>query len=384
MFLLIVLGFLTLLYGYAGWRMIPALDFPWNLAAGALLCGLALLPLLLIRLRAHLSLAPLTDALSWIAYLSLGFFALATPLFLLRDLAWLVLHLAGPLLVQAGVPGATPLPSAGPPLSDLGVLALATALAARGLHQARRIPPVRRVEVPIQGLPAAFHGFRIAQLSDLHIGPTLKGSFVGRVVERINALNPDLIAFTGDLADGPVERLASQVESLACLRAPCGKFFVTGNHEYYAGVFAWIAQVEKLGFRALLNDACLIERGKATLALAGVTDYGAGEMVPEHASAPQAALSRFPRADLRLLLAHQPRSIFAAAAAGCHLQLSGHTHGGQFVPWKWLVPLQQPFLAGLHRWQGTWLYVHRGTGYWGPPLRLGAPSEIALLVLTAA
>ena len=127
-----------------------------------------------------------------------------------------------------------------------------------------------------------------------------------------------------------------------------------------------------------------IDRGGGRLAVAGATDFSAGELVPGHESDPAGALAGSDGADVRILLAHQPRSIEAASRAGCHLQLSGHTHGGQFVPWKYAVRLQQPFLAGLHKVRGTWIYVHRGTGYWGPPLRLGAPSEIAVLTLVQA
>ena len=144
----------------------------------------------------------------------------------------------------------------------------------------------------------------------------------------------------------------------------------------------WTEQARRLGFDVLINEGRQIDCGGGRIALAGTTDFSAGELVSGHASDPAKALAASDGADVRILLAHQPRSIEAASQAGCHLQLSGHTHGGQFVPWKYAIPLQQPFVAGLHKVRDTWIYVHRGTGYWGPPLRLGVPSEIALLTLS--
>jgi uncharacterized protein len=245
-----------------------------------------------------------------------------------------------------------------------------------GVIQARR-PRVVRVSVPIADLPADLAGFKIVQLSDLHVGSTIQRSFVDRVVDRANALAPDLVAVTGDVADGFVPELRDHVAPLGRLRAPLGTFFVTGNHEYYWDPRGWMRELERLGIDVLSNEHRLIERGRGRLLLAGVTDLSA-------ASNPHAAVAGAPDSDVRILLAHQPRSAFAAQDAGFDLQLSGHTHGGQYFPFNVLVRLFQPFVAGLHRLEAMWLYVSRGTGYWGPPLRFGAPSEITLIELTAA
>ncbi len=245
-----------------------------------------------------------------------------------------------------------------------------------GVIQARR-PRVVRVSVPFADLPADLAGFKIVQLSDLHVGSTIQRSFVDRVVDRANALAPDLVAVTGDVADGFVPELRDHVAPLGRLRAPLGTFFVTGNHEYYWDPRGWMRELERLGIDVLSNEHRLIERGRGRLLLAGVTDLSA-------ASNPHAAVAGAPDSDVRILLAHQPRSAFAAQDAGFDLQLSGHTHGGQYFPFNVLVRLFQPFVAGLHRLEAMWLYVSRGTGYWGPPLRFGAPSEITLIELTAA
>ena len=224
------------------------------------------------------------------------------------------------------------------PASTWRLFALIWVTAGYGYYQARRTPAVRRVDVPIENLPPALVGLRIVQISDLHVGPTIKAPFVERVVARVNELQPDLIAFTGDLADGPVKRLAPHTAALAELTAPLGVYFCTGNHEYYSGVDSWTEQARRLGFDVLINEGRPIDCRGGRIALAGTTDFSAGEMVSDHASDPAKALAASDGADVRILLAHQPRSIGAASQADCHLQLSGHTHGGQFVPWKYAIP----------------------------------------------
>lgn len=245
-----------------------------------------------------------------------------------------------------------------------------------GIVLARR-PRIVRVTVPIADLPSDLAGFRILQLSDLHVGPTIRRPFVDAVVNRANALQPDLIAVTGDIADGLVPELRDHVAPLGRLRAPHGTYFVTGNHEYYWDVRGWTQELKRLGLDVLSNEHRVVTRGTGRLLVAGVTDLSA-------APDPVGAVAGAPPSDVRVLLAHQPRSAFAAQAAGYHLQLSGHTHGGQYFPFNLLVRLFEPFVAGLHRLESMWLYVSRGTGYWGPPLRLGAPAEITLLELVPA
>jgi hypothetical protein len=229
------------------------------------------------------------------------------------------------------------------------------------------------------------HGFTIVQISDIHIGSTIKREYLAAIVDAVNDLEPDLIAVTGDLVDGSVGQLARHTAPMAGLAARHGAYFVTGNHEYYSGAGAWVAELRRLGLSVLLNEHVVLRHAGAAVVVAGVTDYGAHHFDAAHRSDPAAALAGAPTdAAVKVLLAHQPRSAFAAAPAGYHLQLSGHTHGGQFLPWNFFVRLQQPFTAGLHRLDALWVYVSRGTGYWGPPKRLGAPSEITRLRLVPA
>lgn len=377
-FLLVATSLLGLLHLYLGLRLLPDLSTDAFVQAwgwGVLALSTLLQPLGLMT-RALRS-ARLRDALSWAAMLAMGLFSSLFVFTVLRDLLWL-------LLTALEAIGLLNLPAAFGPDSALLVLGVTLAISALGLLNARRLAQVVEVKVPLAGLPPALHGFRIAQISDIHVGPTIKRDYLARIVARVNALEPDLVAITGDLVDGRVAELAPHTAPLAGLRARHGRFFVTGNHEYYSGAPEWIAELRRLGLTVLLNEHVLIRHGGAPLVVAGVTDYSAGAFHHSHRSDPKAALAGAPAEAVKLLLAHQPRSAEAAAEAGFHLQISGHTHGGQFWPWNHFVPLQQPFTAGLHRLRSLWVYVSRGTGYWGPPKRFGAPSEITCLQLVPA
>jgi len=368
------LALLALLHLYIGWRIAPLLPGAAGWAFAALLLASALLiPAAFLGRRARRRTT--ADRWTWAGMLALGIFAVLLVLTLARDA---LLLLAWPLSAPLQLP-----PLAGP--SALAVPLLGIIATLWGLANARRTARVKRVDVPIAGLPAALHGFSIAQLSDVHVGPTVKRPYVQAIVDRVNALVPDVVAITGDLVDGRVQDLHQDVAPLAGLRARHGSFFVTGNHEYYSGAGEWIAHLRSLGLRVLLNEHVLLQHGAARLLLAGITDPMAQHVEPAQRSDPQRALAGAPAdAAPRVLLAHQPRSAQGAAAAGFDLQLSGHTHGGQIWPFNFFVPLQQPYTAGLHRLGRLWVYTSRGTGYWGPPLRLGAPSEITMLRLMPA
>jgi uncharacterized protein len=255
---------------------------------------------------------------------------------------------------------------------SLGLLALRSGLARVGL---------KRVDVSLSRLPQALSGTRIVQLSDVHVGPTIHKAFIETIVAQCNALTPDLVVITGDLVDGSVEELREHTAPLAGLRAKYGVFFVTGNHEYYSGAEEWCAELERLGVRVLRNERVSIGTDVASFDLAGVDDHSARGHADGHGEdLPKALAGRDPAREL-VLLAHQPRTILEAQDHGVGLQLSGHTHGGQLWPWTYLVRLQQPVVAGLARFGKSLVYVSRGTGYWGPPMRLGAPSEITELTL---
>lgn len=268
---------------------------------------------------------------------------------------------------------------------NLGIVGGAASVTGVGVVQAQMLPEVVEVEVPIVGLPAAAEGFRIVQITDVHVGPTIRGEFLSAVVDRINELDADAVVVTGDLIDGFVDQIGHEVAALGRIKARHGAFFVTGNHEYYWDGLAWCDLVRSLGLAVLVNEHRVIDHDGAKLLLAGVPDVSAGGMVAAHASDPAKAREGAPDdCCATILLAHQPRSIYAAAKAGYDLVISGHTHGGQYFPMNLLVYLAQPYVAGLERHEDTWIYVSRGTGYWGPPVRVGAPHEITLLRLVAA
>jgi predicted MPP superfamily phosphohydrolase len=261
---------------------------------------------------------------------------------------------------------------------------VASASVVRGMIEARGEHEVVDVEVPLAKLPRALDGFTIVQLSDLHTGMTIDRAFVQRVVDRANALSPDLIALTGDLVDGKVDDLRDDVAPLAELRARHGVFAVTGNHEYYAGVDPWIEEITRLGARFLRNELVTIGTNGASFDLAGVDDHTADSYPGHGEDLVRATAGRDPSRAL-VLLAHQPRQVRRAAKHGVDLQLSGHTHGGQIWPWHYIVRIQQGgLLAGRYEYEGTTLYVTRGCGYWGPPVRLGAPLEITRVILRSA
>jgi uncharacterized protein len=240
---------------------------------------------------------------------------------------------------------------------------------------------VRRVEVPLRRVGATLDGLTLVQLTDLHVGPTIGRADMAALVETTNALSPDIVAITGDLVDGTVAQLRDSVAPLGDLRARYGVFFVTGNHEYFSGATAWIAEIGRLGIRVLRNERVTIGEGPSAFYLAGVDDRSAARYPDGHGEDLETALSGRDPARPVILLAHQPRTVLDAASFGVDLQISGHTHGGQIWPFGALVRLQQRFLAGLGRHKDTMIYVSRGTGYWGPPMRLLAPAEITQIVL---
>ncbi len=261
-------------------------------------------------------------------------------------------------------------------------LSVATATVGHGVISARGAIDVSESDVELARWPAALDGFAIVQLTDLHAGMTVDRGYVADVVHRANAARPDLIVVTGDIADGSPAALREVVAPLAQLRAPHGVYYCTGNHDYYSGVDAWLAELSSLGMKVLRNQRVVIGSGAASFDLAGVDDYNADRFGNGHGADLAAAVAgRDPQREL-VLLAHQPRQIAASAAHGVGLQISGHTHGGQVWPFHLAVMIQQGgYLRGHYRRGDSQMYVSRGSGYWGLPIRVAAPPEIARLVL---
>ncbi len=332
----------------------------------------------------------LVDALHWTAWVGFGFLSLLFAGFVAVDIARLLARAAFAAgdLVAPGVgghydPGRRALLQSA---LNLGVLGLAGAVMSVGYWQARRLARTVEVDIPIDDLPDGLDGFRIVQISDVHVGPTIKKPYLQAIVDRINELAPDVVAITGDLVDGSVEGLGEDVSPLAGLAATHGAFFCTGNHEYYSGADQWVGELRRLGVVPLMNEHRVLEHGGARLLVAGVTDLHGDRYHPSHACDPaRAAAAAAAVVVAGVLLAHQPVVAYTSSELDFFdLQLSGHTHGGQYAPWSFLIKAVQPFAVGLHRLGRMWIYTSRGTGYWGPPVRMGAPSEITVLRLVRA
>jgi predicted MPP superfamily phosphohydrolase len=379
-FLAIVLGIVGAVHFYFWVRLVrdTQLPFPYRpWASGILVALAALLPLPFLLAR---RLPPeWARWLLWPAFIWMGLMFLLFVLLVATDL----IRLLAVTFARAGVtPELDPVRRTFLARVLGGVAGVgAGAVGVAAIGQGLRHPEVREVEVRLDRLPRECHGTTIVQLTDLHIGAILNRSFVQEIVARTNALEPDLVAITGDLVDGSVEGLWPAVEPLGELRSKHGVFFVTGNHEYFSGVRPWMEALGRLHIRVLANERVSIGEGPAGFYLAGVHDYGAARLDEEHRCDPARALAgRDPSREV-ILLAHQPKSVVAAARLGVGLQLSGHTHGGQLWPFNFIVRLVQPYVVGLHRHGETQIYVSPGTGFWGPPMRLGTRAEITRIKL---
>ncbi len=381
-FFLVFSFFLALGYAYIGLRLIPGLgSAKRQLPAWLILLFfyLALVTHLYLRITGRIT--GFDVYLAWSGYLFMG---LASCLYLLvvsRDLvlilAW-VSKKTAPFLKRSK-PGCATDPGRRAFLmkaSSAVIAGTGLTAAGTGLYLALKEPVVVPVTLTLPPHARGLAGLTLVQFSDLHAGPTIGFEFIQRVSTTIASLNPDIIVFTGDLADGSPEELSYALSSLSSLSAPLGKFYITGNHEYYFGALRWIRHAETLGFTPLLNTHQVISHNQSRLVMAGVTDMRASAMIPGHSSSPGAAFENAPDNSFRILLAHHPASVYQADGLDVDLQLSGHTHGGQYLPFNLAVRMEHPFVKGLYRHNGTRVYVNQGTGYWGPPLRLGTEPEI--------
>ncbi|HEU4430558.1 MAG TPA: metallophosphoesterase [Myxococcota bacterium] len=354
-------------YVLRGFVLAPELGEPWRTL------GVAFVPIAFAGLFVGLALERVL-APPWLRIVSWPF-ALWIGVFWLGFVALLFTDVAFSLMGAASFAPALDLARS----RALAAGALVVLASSFGLRGALRLPRVKRVELALAEWPRALEGFRIVQISDIHIGPILGRSFAAALVERVNSLAPDLIAVTGDLVDGAVEKVGGEVEPFAALRARHGAFFVPGNHDFYSGLGGWADRVRALGMRVLRNERVPIG-GSDGFDLAGVDDHRGDWREGSTEDLGAALAQRDPRRPV-VLLAHDPTTFVKASAAGVALQLSGHTHGGQIWPFGALVRLTTPFVAGHFTRGDSQLYVSRGSGFWGPPMRLFAPSEITEIVL---
>ena len=369
-------------------RLVRAPGWPlgWTIAGTVLVVCLALLlPVSMTLVRA----LPrgFAGPLAWIAFTWMGLgFILTVSVFAVDVMKWLGIGAAS-IWAWIASPAKVPTDPARRELLAKGAAGAAAVLATGtgvvALRGGLGDVDVKEVPVTLERLPKELSGYTLVQLSDVHIGPLIGKRFIDQVVDKVNSLRPDAVVITGDLVDGSLDDLAKHAEPLARLASRDGVYFVTGNHEYYSGVDRWLPFLQKLGVRVLRNERVSLGDAGASFDLAGIDDEWAVRYGNGHgADLSRAVAGRDVEREL-VLLAHQPKAILGASPAGVGLQLSGHTHGGQIWPFNHLVPLQQPYVAGLYRHSAdTQIYVSCGTGFWGPPMRLGAPAEITKIVLS--
>lgn len=381
-FLAVVLLVMGSVHGYLFHRLAvaTALPGPWPSVLALILTGAVLsIPLSFVATRvldrsvARFFVVPV--------YVWLGFVFQTFFLVLALDLAWTL----GDLVLRlAGTAGFLPNPVTGlfgwriTAASAVGITGVAT-LFAIWWGLTRMV--VKKLEVPLSKLPPSLDGFTILHLSDIHLDLVHGRSWLQGVVDRANRLGADLVALTGDLAEGSVSQFGAEAEPIRELRAPHGVYFVTGNHEYFHDLSGWLAYLGDRGIRVLRNEHVPVESNGAGFDLAGVDDHDGHRTADDHGPDLDRALAGRDPEKALVLLAHQPRIIQEAEARGVDLVLSGHTHGGQIWPFSYLVYLQQPYVRGLIRHGRTHLYISSGTGFWGPPMRLGTTAEMALITL---
>jgi uncharacterized protein len=393
LFLLTALSILAGMHVYLWVRLVrdPGLPEPWR-RVGTLVIALAAVALPVVMFTARRSGQPLAKAVPFLAFAWMGLLFLLFSALLAIDLARLAGFGASALAdLLRGAPERPPNPERRQFIARAvagSAVVIAGGTGAFAFRSATGPAEIEEVAIRLARLPPALSGLTIAQITDLHVGPTIGAREVRRVVQQTNGIRPDVIAITGDLVDGSVEHLGRAIGELAELRARHGVFFVTGNHDHYSGAEEWVAYLRGLGIRVLRNERVEIgDRGPGgvTIDLAGVDDYGSsGRRRNGGSDVGRALAGRDPDRSL-VLLAHQPRGVGEAVRGGVELQVSGHTHGGQIFPFNYVVGATYPYIRGLypHREEGKagQIYVSRGTGYWGPPMRLGSPPEIAKLVL---
>jgi len=401
-FLAVVILVLALLYTYLSWSLGRGTSHPGYAWVFVLLpvLGILTFPVIVFaaRKRAAQNKArdrnlspessnegeePRASAAHWLAYLSMAGGSFLLPILILRDLAALVLkNLAPPISAYL----LSDQMAVAMPVLALLLLIVGFRIAARGLY-------LNRIDVSIdlknREAEAALHGFKIAQISDLHIGPTIDREYVQKTVDMTNSVEPDIIVLTGDIGDGSPQVYVGDFAPLRDLRAKHGVFYVTGNHEYYSNAEQWMTMMTAAGMVVLRNSNQIIHHPgssmaplkSVSIAVAGVVDPAAAMFLASDGPKPEEAIRGATDADFKILLAHQPGIAERAEKAGFSLQISGHTHGGQFFPWNFVVRKVHQYHQGLFKRGAMHIYVSPGTGSWGPPIRLGTRPEVSVLTL---
>ncbi|MBU0993287.1 MAG: metallophosphoesterase [Proteobacteria bacterium] len=369
---------------FIGWRLVGTsnLSPPWKPFFWFLVMLPVFFPSVLFALKA-LHMEAWFDRLLALSFLVTGFFSFLLVFAIFRD-ALLVgfnmiasvtgkMAFAGKETIFAGQTGSFRYLFR---ISNGLIVVTSALLFGIGVFQAFRTPQIKPVTILIDDLPAGLDGFRIVQLSDIHLDVMTGQNALEKIVHQVNEIHPDMTVITGDLVDGSVKKLGHDAQVLKNIKSPV--CFVNGNHEYYFGAKAWDQFLETIGITVLDNEKTIIEKDGARLMIAGIPDIS---MIRRRVGGRTFSFPEANGADFYILLSHQPGAAFKAAEMGYDLQLSGHTHGGQFFPWNLLIKYVQPFSKGLYHYKGMWIYTSQGTGFWGPPVRLGPVQEITVLTI---
>lgn len=382
-FFTVVIAIVSAMHYYVWARIVrdTALSPPLKDSGTYLMIALGILfPISLILSRSFSS--QFSYIILWCTYLWLGMIMLFVFFFLFSDLLKLLIHIFS-WLSSSG--NSTMNPERRVFLSRTMAgsgLAMVFAATGRGVQQYFQTAVVKQVPLTFNHLPDVFKGYKIVQISDLHLGQMMTRATLAGIVDQVNQLKPDLVLITGDLVDGSIKHLHGSVAPLKHLEARKGVYFVTGNHEYYSGVQYWLPHIESLGIKVLNNETVKIKEQDAFFYLSGVPDKESKNFGQKFAADFQKTFTGLKEDSIKILMAHQPIDVKKASQYHVDLVLSGHTHGGQIWPFNYLVYLQQPYLKGLYRYKNTQLYVNQGTGSWGPPMRLGSVNEITEIILT--
>lgn len=364
-FFFIALTFFTLVFLFLGYRLTGIGIASWILAG--IPFGLLLSYMLLFRERLTKKWDQVFRSL---VYFSMGFISFVLGLLVLRELLYvLFLVINSPFPIELISTKAT-----------ITILFTAVFIFVYGYWNAMRGPQIVAVSIPVDGLPEELQGFSIIQLSDLHLGLGVNSKFVENVVKLTLSIDANILVMTGDMVDGSFHDYKESANSFSRLTQKLPVLYVTGNHEYYKDGQLWVDHFSQLGIKPLLNEHVAVQLNGKTILFAGVTDPAERMVRPKSKPSISQALENAPPSDVKILLAHQP-NIATEAAPHFHLQLSGHTHGGQFFPWIFIIRFFQKFPKGLMKSGAMWVYVNVGTGFWGPSLRVGTSSEISLIRL---
>ena len=396
-FVLIVTSVIVLAYLYIGYRFVNYfnLSVKLNSSIWILILILVLFPIISAILKVIGITGFIPDIMNWIGFVFWGFISLLLILMLVRDSGILLYKGIDKISSKIISKNSIELKASENIdmekresikfISNVFILLLASSSTGYGVYNVLRYPSLKKIKIKTKKLKGIKKPLKITQFSDLHVSSTIGKKYVEKVVELINSTDPDIIVFTGDLADGSVRDLRGKCLPLKNLKCKYGLYLVTGNHEYYSGIEDWEPFIKnELSFTILNNENVSIQlEEKFNIILAGVPDYKANSVYPRHNSNPAKAIEGVTDNPLKILLAHQPKSVFDAAKAGYDIQLSGHTHGGQYFPLNMLVKIDQPYNIGLHKHNDNMqIYVNSGTGYWGPPLRIGTESEISVIEIS--